>query len=69
MRGAAGQLPVRARRGRRGKAIYDCLAESCTAKKLHPLTSTTYLRNDVRGRRMTLLTPGDFNANDLAQIG
>jgi hypothetical protein len=50
-------------RAGRAAAIYYSLVESC---KVNPLT---YVLSHVRDKRVTLLTPDEFGANDLTQIG
>ena len=56
-------------RAGRAAAIYYSLVESCKVNKVNPLTYMTYLLSHVRDRRVTLLTPDEFCASDLTQIG
>jgi hypothetical protein len=37
--------------------------------KVNPLTYLTYVLSHVPDKRVTLLTPDEFDANDLTQIG
>jgi hypothetical protein len=37
--------------------------------KVNPLTYMTYVLSHVRDKRVTLLTPDEFCASDLTQIG
>jgi hypothetical protein len=53
-------------------AIYYSLVESCKLNKVNSLTYLTYLTyvlSHVRDKRVTLLTPDEFNASNITQIG
>jgi transposase len=56
-------------RAGRPAAIYYSLVESCKVNEVNPLTYLTYVLSHVRDKRVTLLTPDEFHASDLTQIG
>ena len=63
---------VGSERAGRAAAIYYSLVESCKLNKVNPLTYLPYLTyalSHVRDRRVTLLTPDEFNASNITQIG
>ena len=62
-------LFVGSERAGRAAAIYYSLVESCKVNKVNPLTYMTYVLTHVRDKRVTLLTPDEFCASDLTQIG
>ena len=62
-------LFVGSERAGRAAAIYYSLVESCKLNKVNPLTYLTYVLSNVRDKRVTLLTPDEFNASNITQIG
>jgi hypothetical protein len=62
-------LFVGSERAGRAAAIYYSLVESCKLNKVNPLTYLTYVLSNVRDKRVILLTPDEFNASNITQIG
>jgi transposase len=60
---------VGSERAGRAAAIYYSLVESCKLNKVNPLTYLTYVLGHVRDKRVTLLTPDEFTASNITQIG
>jgi 2,4-dienoyl-CoA reductase-like NADH-dependent reductase (Old Yellow Enzyme family) len=50
-------------------AIYYSLVESCKANKVNPLTYLTYVLSNARNRSVTLPTPDEFTASNIAHVG
>ena len=50
-------------------ASYYSLVESCKLNKVNPLTYLTYVLSNVRNKHITLLTPDEFTASNMTQIG
>jgi hypothetical protein len=50
-------------------AIYYSIVESCKVNKMNPLTYLTYVLSNVRYKAVALLTPDEFTAANIAQIG
>ena len=57
--------------GRAGHAaaIYYSLVESCKASKVNPLTYLTYVLGNARNKSITLPTPDEFTASNIAHVG
>ena len=62
-------LFVGSERAGRAAAIYYSLVESCKVNKVNPLTYMTYVLTNVRNKQVMLLTPDEFGASDLTQVG
>jgi len=43
--------------------------ESCKANKVNPLTYLTYVLANARNKSITLPTPDEFTASDIAHVG
>jgi transposase len=50
-------------------AIYYSLVESCKANKVNPLTYLTYVLANARNKSITLPTPDEFTASNIAHVG
>jgi transposase len=50
-------------------AIYYSLVESCKANKVNPLTYLTYVLGHARNKSITLPTPDEFAASNIAYVG
>jgi hypothetical protein len=50
-------------------AIYYSLVESCKANKVNPLPYLTYVLGNARKKSITLPTPDEFTASNIAQVG
>jgi hypothetical protein len=49
--------------------IYNSLVESCKANKVNPLPYLTYVLGNARKKSITLPTPDEFTASNIAQVG
>jgi transposase len=62
-------LFVGSERAGHAAAIYYSLVESCKANKVNPLTYLTYVLANARNRSITLPTPDEFTASNIAHVG
>jgi hypothetical protein len=62
-------LFVGSERAGHAAAIYCSLVESCKANKVNPLTYLTYVLANARNKSITLPTPDEFTASDIAHVG
>ena len=62
-------LFVGSERAGHAAAIYYSLVESCKANKVNPLTYLTYVLANARNKSITLPTPDEFTASDIAHVG
>ena len=62
-------LFVGSERAGRAATIYYSPVESCKLNKVNPLTYLTYVLSNVRNKQITLLTPDEFTASNMTQIG
>ncbi len=54
---------------RHAAAIYYSLVESCKANKVNPLTYLTFVLTNARNPSVTLPTPDEFTASNIAHVG
>lgn len=62
-------LSVGSERAGHAAAIYYSLTESCKANKVNPLTYLTYILTHARNKSITLPTPDEFTASNIAHLG
>ena len=62
-------LFVGSERAGHAAAIYYSLVESCKANKVNPLTYLTYVLTHARNKSVTLPTPDEFTASNIAHVG
>jgi IS66 C-terminal element len=62
-------LFVGSERAGHAAAIYYSLVESCKANKVNPLTYLTYVLGNARNKSITLPTPDEFTASNIAHVG
>ena len=62
-------LFVGSERAGHAAAIYYSLVESCKANKVNPLTYLTYVLAHARNKSVTLPTPDEFTASNIAHVG
>jgi transposase len=62
-------LFVGSERAGHAAAIYYSLVESCKVNRVNPLTYLTYVLANVRNKSMTLQTPDEFTASNIAHVG
>ncbi len=62
-------LFVGSERAGHAAAIYYSLVESCKANKVNPLTYLTYVLAHARNKSLTLPTPDEFTASNIAHVG
>lgn len=62
-------LFVGSERAGHAAAIYYSLVESCKANKVNPLTYLTYVLTHARNKSLTLRTPDEFTASNIAHVG
>jgi hypothetical protein len=62
-------LFVGSERAGHAAAIYYSLVESCKANKVNPLTYLTYVLANARNKSITLPTPDEFTASNIAHVG
>jgi hypothetical protein len=48
---------------------YSGLVESCKSNKVNPLTYLTYVLANARNKSITLPTPDEFTASNIAHVG
>lgn len=62
-------LFVGSERAGHAAAIYYSLVESCKVNKVNPLTYLTYVLSHVRDKSVTIQTPDEFTASNIAHVG
>jgi hypothetical protein len=62
-------LFVGSERAGRAAAIYYSLVERRKVNKVTPLTYLTYVLSNVRNKQVTLVTPDEFTAFNITNIG
>jgi transposase len=62
-------LFVGSERAGHAAAIYYSLVESCKANKVNPLSYLTYVLTHARNKSLTLPTPDEFTASNIAHVG
>lgn len=62
-------LFVGSERAGHAAALYYSLVESCKVNKVSPLTYLTHVLERVRDKTVTIQTPDEFTASNIAHVG
>jgi len=62
-------LFVGSERAGHAAAVHYSLVESCKANQVNPLTYLTYILSNARNKSITLPTPDEFTASNIAHVG